>query len=72
MVTNLGNGFRYGSAHNCTQEQNPQTGNWTKRDTQTGRFIAQKSGGHPSRITRTRWTAGASASVVTFTGGGAF
>lgn len=47
MATNSGKGFRYGSVDNRTQVQNPQTGNWTKRDTGTGRFMDQKSGGQP-------------------------
>lgn len=30
-----------------TQVQNPVNGNYTKRDTDTGRFIDQKKGGEP-------------------------
>ncbi len=47
MATNSGKGFRHGSVDHRTQVQNPQNGNWTKRDTQTGRFLDQKSGGQP-------------------------
>jgi hypothetical protein len=47
MATNTGKGFRQGSVDNRTQTKNPQTGNWTKRDTSSGRFIDQKTGGQP-------------------------
>jgi hypothetical protein len=43
MATNTGKGYRQGS----TQVQNPVNGNYTKRDTETGRFIDQKQGGEP-------------------------
>lgn len=47
MATNTDKGFRQGSVDNRTQTKNPQTDNWTKRDTDTGRFMDQKSGGQP-------------------------
>lgn len=47
MAKNTGNGFRRGSVDNRTQVQNPQNGNWTKRDTETGRFMDQKQDGTP-------------------------
>lgn len=47
MATNSGRGFRHGSVDNRTQTKNPTTGNWTKRDAETGRFMDQKSGGQP-------------------------
>ena len=47
MAKNTGNGYRRGSVDNRTQTQNPINGNWTKRDTETGRFIDQKQGGDP-------------------------
>lgn len=47
MAKNTGEGFRQGSVKDRTQTQNPQNGNWTKRDTDTGKFIDQKSGGEP-------------------------
>ena len=37
---------RYGDA------QNPQNGNWTKRDTDTGRFMDQKQDGKPFKGVR--------------------
>ncbi|OQW93652.1 MAG: hypothetical protein BWK79_10020 [Beggiatoa sp. IS2] len=41
------NNHRNGSVKDRTQVQNPKTGNWIKRDTDTGQFIDQKSGGKP-------------------------
>lgn len=39
-------GGRVGAVRGRSQSQNPKTGLWTKRDTQTGRFVdAKKSGG---------------------------
>ena len=47
MATNTGKGYRQGSVRDRTQGQNPTNGNWTKRDTDTGRFIEQKQDGEP-------------------------
>lgn len=47
MATNSGRGFRSGSVDNRTQVQNLQNGNWTKRNTETGRFMDQKEDGKP-------------------------
>jgi hypothetical protein len=47
MATNSGKGFRHGAVDSRTQVRNPQTGNWTKRDAESGRFMDQKSGGQP-------------------------
>lgn len=47
MAKNTGNGYRKGSVTDRTQVQNPQNGNYTKRDTTTGRFIDQKQDGTP-------------------------
>ena len=49
MATNTGKGYRQGSVKDRTQVQNPVNGNYTKRDTETGRFIDQKQGGEPSK-----------------------
>lgn len=49
MATNTGNGYRKGSVRDRTQTQNPKTGLWTKRDTETGRFMDVKQDGEPSR-----------------------
>ncbi|ECJ6092457.1 hypothetical protein GR78_06825 [Salmonella enterica] len=47
MAKNTGDGYRKGSVTDRTQVQNPQNGNYTKRDTTTGRFIEQKQDGTP-------------------------
>jgi hypothetical protein len=43
MARNTGRGSRIGSVKNRTQVQNPKTGRFIKRDTETGQFINQKS-----------------------------
>lgn len=47
MATNkpYGDGHRNGAIKERTQVQNPKNGNWTKRDTETGQFIEQKTDG---------------------------
>ncbi len=47
MAKNTGEGSRIGSVKDRTQFLNPQTNNYVKRDTDTGRFMDQKSGGEP-------------------------
>lgn len=47
MAKNTGDGFRKGSVTDRTQVHNPKTGNWVKRDTNSGKFIDQKSDGTP-------------------------
>lgn len=47
MAGNTGDNHRDGSVKNRTQVQNPKNGNFTKRDTETGRFIDQKTTGGP-------------------------
>ena len=47
MAKNTGGNYRKGSVCDRTQSQNPQSGNWTKRDAQTGRFMDQKQDGTP-------------------------
>ncbi|WP_171999007.1 hypothetical protein [Cronobacter sp. JZ38] len=47
MAKNTGEGHREGSVKDRTQVQNPQNGNFTKRDTETGKFIDQKTDGTP-------------------------
>ncbi len=47
MAKNTGDGFRRGSVNDRSQVQNPVNGNWTKRDTETGRFMDQKKDGEP-------------------------
>jgi hypothetical protein len=45
MAKNSGIGFRKGSVKQRSQVENPKTGRFTKRDTQTGQFIDGKSDG---------------------------
>ena len=47
MARNTNQGYRQGSVNDRTQVQNPKNGNWTKRDTTTGKFIEQKQDGNP-------------------------
>lgn len=47
MATNTGKSFRRGSVDDRTQSKNPKSGNWTKRDAESGRFMDQKKGGEP-------------------------
>jgi hypothetical protein len=47
MATNTGKGYRQGSVKDRTQVQNPKTGQWTKRDTETGQFMDVKQDGTP-------------------------
>lgn len=46
MAKNTGDGSRIGSVKERTQTNAPN-GNFVKRDTGTGRFMDQKSGGSP-------------------------
>ncbi|RIH81367.1 hypothetical protein Mterra_03211 [Calidithermus terrae] len=52
MAKNTGKGFRRGAVDDRSQTHNPTTGRWTKRDTDTGRFIDQKSDGKPFKGVR--------------------
>lgn len=49
MATNppSGDGHRSGAVRNRSQVQNPVNGNWTKRDSGSGKFIDQKTDGTP-------------------------
>jgi hypothetical protein len=44
--------FRVGAVKNRSQTFNPHNHRWTKRDAETGRFIAQKSDGEPFKGVR--------------------
>lgn len=46
MAKNTGKGHRKGSVTDRTQTRTP-SGNYVKRDTNTGRFMDQKKGGEP-------------------------
>ncbi len=52
MAKNTGKGFRHGPVRKRSQVFNPATGTWTERDTQTGRFLDQKSDGKPFKGVR--------------------
>jgi hypothetical protein len=47
MATNgkPGDGHRLGAVRDRSQVQNPKTGQWVKRDTNTGRFMDVKQDG---------------------------
>ncbi len=46
-------GGRVGQVKGRSQVKHPLTGNWTKRNTETGRFMDQKQGGAPFKSIRT-------------------
>ena len=54
MATNppSGDGHRNGAVKDRSQVQNPVNGNYTKRDTDTGKFIDQKTDGKPFKGVR--------------------
>ncbi len=54
MATNkpYGDNHRQGAIRDRSQVQNPINGNWTKRDTNTGRFMDQKTSGGPFKGVR--------------------
>lgn len=54
MATNppKGDGHRQGAVRDRSQVQNPKNENWTKRDTDTGRFMDQKADGKPFKGVR--------------------
>ncbi len=45
-------GGRHGPVTQRSQVKNPQNGNWTKRNTQTGQFMDQKQDGTPFKGVR--------------------
>ncbi len=45
MAKNTGRGHRQGPVKQRTQVANPKTGQWVKRDSYTGKFIAVKKNG---------------------------
>jgi hypothetical protein len=47
MAKNTGKNYRQGSVNDRSQVQNPKTGQWVKRDTETGRFMDVKQDGEP-------------------------
>jgi hypothetical protein len=47
MARNTGKDFRIGSVDARSQVPNPKTGQWIKRNDDTGRFMGQKADGEP-------------------------
>jgi len=47
-----GDGHRIGAVRNRSQVFNPKTKRWTKRDSETGRFMDQKQDGQPFKGVR--------------------
>lgn len=54
MATNppKGDGSRKGAVRNRSQTFNPQNNRWTKRDTDSGKFIDQKADAKPLKGVR--------------------
>jgi hypothetical protein len=54
MATNppTGDGHRQGAVKDRSQTYNPKTGDWVKRDTDSGRFIDRKSDDRPFKGVR--------------------
>ncbi len=48
----IGDNARRGAVRDRSQLQNPINKNWTKRDTETGRFMDQKQDGTPFKGVR--------------------
>ncbi len=47
-----GDGHRVGAVRNRSQFYNPRNDRWTKRDSESGRFIDQKTDGKPFKGVR--------------------
>ncbi len=52
MGRNTGHGYRQGEVRERSQVQNPKTGDWIKRDTDTGEFVRIKHDGEPFKGVR--------------------
>jgi len=54
MATNppKGDNHRHGAVRDRSQVHNPANGNWTKRNSETGRFMDQKTDGKPFKGVR--------------------
>lgn len=52
MAKNTGEGFRRGEVRDRSQVRNPKTDTWTKRDSDTGRFMGGKEDGKPYKGVR--------------------
>lgn len=52
MAKNTGKGYRYGAIDNRSQAFNPETKQWAKRNSDTGRFLNVKQDGKPFKGVR--------------------
>jgi len=52
MAKNTGQNHRHGAVMQRSQVENPKTGQWVKRDTETGRFMNVKQDGEPHKGVR--------------------
>lgn len=52
MAKNTGHDYRIGAERRRSQVLNPKTGEWTKRDVDTGRFMDGKADGEPFKGVR--------------------
>jgi len=52
MAKNTGKDYRCGEVKKRSQMWNPKTGDWTKRDSESGRFIDGKQDGRPFKGVR--------------------
>ena len=52
MAKNTNEGYRKGEVKDRSQSENPKTEEWTKRDTETGKFIDQKADKKPFKGVR--------------------
>lgn len=52
MARNTGDGYRRGAVDDRSQVYNPKTDRWTKRDTESGRFMDVKHDPEPFKGVR--------------------
>jgi len=52
MATNTGDDHRIGAVKDRSQVKNPKTGQYVKRDSETGKFMDVKSDGKPFKGVR--------------------
>jgi len=52
MAKNTGDDHRHGAVNDRFQTFNPKTGNWTKHDANTGKFMDNKQDGTPFKGVR--------------------
>lgn len=52
MAKNTGKGYRRGAVDNRSQAYNSGTGQWVKRDAETGQFMDVKQDGEPFKGVR--------------------